>query len=53
MKTTSHEKQPQNIKSQISQQPLMGYFFTLTFNPRRQPIEDDLKLLKVEHLSNN
>ena len=41
MKTTSNGRLPQNIKSRISQQPLIGPI-----------IEDNLKILKVEYLSN-
>jgi hypothetical protein len=60
-----------NIKSGISQQPLIGSSTNLKLKPRgpnqnkiwlerkttsdgrRPPIEDDLKILKVEYLSNH
>ena len=62
---TSHERRPQNIKSGISQQPLVGSYsnFKLKlWGPnhilksskwRWPPTEDNLKLLKVEYLSNH
>jgi hypothetical protein len=64
MKTTSNGRQPQNVKSWISQQPLIGASsnFNLKLRGpnknnkclkwRRPPLEDDLKILKVEYLSN-
>ena len=63
MKTTSNGRRPQNIKSWISQQPLIGSSsnFKLKLRGpnknkkclkwRRPPMEDDLKILKVEYLS--
>ena len=65
MKTTSNGRQPQNIKSGISQQPLIGSFSNLKLKlrrpnqsqkclkQRRPPMEDDLKILKVEYLRNH
>ena len=65
MKTTSNGRRPQNIKSWISQQPLIGSSsnFKLKLRGpnknikclkwRRPPMEDDLKILKVEYLSNH
>ena len=64
MKTTSNGRRPQNIKSGISQQPLIGSYsyFKLnldyqtilykSFKWRGPPMEDDLKTLKVVYLSN-
>jgi hypothetical protein len=65
MKTTSNGRQPQNIKSWISQQSLIGSSsnFKLQLRGpnknnkclkwRRPPMEDDLKILKVEYLINH
>ena len=64
-KVTSNGRHPSIIKSWISQQPLIGS--SSNFRPklrganrikkylkwRRPPIEDDLKILKVEYLSNH
>ena len=70
-KTTSNGRQPQNRKSGISQQPLVGSYSNLTFKRiesnqsvkryhmkitcivKRPPTEDDLKIWKVEYLSNH
>ena len=64
MKLTSNGRQPQNINSGISQQPLIGSYSNFKLNLRwqnyilqilkgsRTIIEDDLKILKVEYLSN-
>ena len=64
-KTTTNGRQPQNIKSWISQQPLIGSFsnFKLKLrgpnlnkkglNWRRPLIEDNLKISKVEYISNH
>ena len=62
-KTTSNGRQPQNTKSQISQQPLIGSYsdFILkliwpnqnSLNEDNFQMEDDLKILKVEYLSNH
>ena len=64
MKTTSNGRWPQNIKSWISQQPLIGSSSNFKLKLRGQnqnwnflkwrqpPMEDDLKILKVEYLSN-
>ena len=63
-KTTYNGRWPQNIESWISQQPLIESYsdfklqliwptiFCKSFKWRRPPIEDDLKILKVEYLSN-
>jgi hypothetical protein len=65
MKTTSNGRRPQNIKSWISQQPLIrssSNFKLMLRRPnkdikyskwRQPPLEDDLKILKVEYLSNH
>ena len=65
MKTTSNGRRPQNIKSWISQQPLIGSSsnFKLKLRGpnknnkclkwRRPPMEDDIKIFKVEYLSNH
>jgi hypothetical protein len=61
---TSNGRWPQNIKSEISQQPLIGsytnfklkYDQTILCKPlkwRRPSMEDDLKILKVKYLSNH
>ena len=62
---TSNGRRPPNIKSWISQQPLIGSSsnFKLKLRGpnqnqkylkwRRPPMEDDLKILKVEYLSNH
>ena len=64
MKTTSNRRRPQNIKNWISQQPLIGSSsnFILKLRGtntnkkclklRQPPMEDDLKILKIEYLSN-
>ena len=64
-KTTSNGRRPPNIKSWISQQPLIGSSsnFKLKLRGpnqnkkylkwRRPPMEDNLKILKVEYLSNH
>ena len=64
IKSTFNGWRPQNIKRWISQQPLIGSSsnFKLKFRGqnqnqkclklRRTPIKDNLKLLKVEYLSN-
>ena len=63
--TTTDGRQPQNIKSWISQQSLIGSSsnFKLKLRGRNQnkkllkqrqpPMEDDLKILKIEYLSNH
>ena len=63
-KTTSNGRRPQNIKSGISQQPLIGSYSNFKLRLRRpkqsvqilqlrQPnMEDDHKKIKVEYLSN-
>ena len=65
MKTTSNGRPPQNIKSGISQQPLIGSYPNFELRLKRPkksvqilqwrwpPIEDDPKILKVEYLSNH
>ena len=65
MMTTSNGRRPQNIKSLISQQPLIGSSSNLKLKLRgpnknikclklrRPPMEDDLKILEVEYLSNH
>jgi hypothetical protein len=65
MKMTSNERRPQNFKSWISQQPLIGSSSNLKYKLRgsnqnqkclkwrRPPMEDHLKILKVEYLSNH
>ena len=80
IKTTSNGRQPQNIKSWIYQQPLIGSSsnFKLKLrgpnqhqkslkwrssgdqtkikhssNGRRPPMEDNLRILKVEYISNH
>ena len=65
IKTTCNGRQPQNIKSWISQQPLIGSSsnFKLKLRGpnknnkclkwRQLPMEDDLKILKIEYLSNH
>ena len=57
MKTTSNGRRPQNIKSGISQQPLIGSYsnfkLSLRLQWRRQPMKEDLKILKVEYISNH
>ena len=64
-KKTINGRRPQNIESWISQQPLIGITsnFKLKLGgpnqnqfllkQRRPTIEDDLKILKVEYLSNH
>jgi hypothetical protein len=64
MKTTSNGRRPGNMKRWISQQPLIESSSNLNFKLRgphqnqncskwrRPPIEDELKILKVEYLSN-
>ena len=63
-KMTANGRRPQNIKSLISQKPLIGYSsnFKLkdsgpnqnkkSLKQRQLPMEDDLQSLKVEYLSN-
>ena len=58
-------RQPQNIKSGISQQPLIGSYsnfnlslydqtiFCKSFKRGQPPMEDNLKILKAEYLSNH
>ena len=65
MKTTSNGRRPQNIKRWIFQQPLIrssSNFKLKLRGPnqnqkclkwRRPPMEDDIKILKVEYLSNH
>ena len=65
LKATSNGRWPQNILCWISQQPLMGSFFKFKVKLRgpnqnkkclkwRWPsMEDDLKISKVEYLSNH
>ena len=65
MKTTSNGRWPQNIKNCISQQPLFGYssnFKLKLWGPyqnrkflkwRRQSVEENLKMIHVEYLSNH
>ena len=65
MKTTSNGRRPQNIKSWISQQPLIGSSLNFKLKLRgqnqnqkwlkwwRPPMEDDLRILKVEYLSDH
>ena len=60
MKTTSNGRQHQNIKSWISKQPLIGSSLNFKLkqrgtnqNNKFPPMEDDLKQLKVEYLSNH
>ena len=60
-----HGRWPQNIKSWISQQPLIGFSSNLKLklrgtNPykkystqRQAPVKDDLKILKLEYLNNH
>ena len=62
---TSNERRPQNIQSGICQQPLIGSSsnFKLKLRGpnqnqqylkgRRPPMEEDLKILKVEYVSNH
>ena len=68
---TSNGRWPQNMKSGISQQPLVGsysnfklkpigsnqgvqrYQLKMTCSGRWPLMEDDLKILKVEYLSNH
>ena len=64
-KTTTNGRRPQNIKSKISQHPLIGFSSNLkvklrgpnqnqkSSKGRQPPIEDDLKILKVEYLSSH
>ena len=64
MKTTYNVRQPQNIKSWISQQPLFGSSSNFKLNLRGpyqnqkflklrgHPMEDDLKILKIKYISN-
>ncbi len=64
-KTTINERRPQNSKSSISQQPLIGFSSNfklklggqnqnqLSLKQRRPPMEDDLRILKVAYLSNH
>ena len=65
IKTTSNGRRPQNIKSWISQQPLIGSSsnFKLKLRGLNQnqkclkwrgpPMEDDIKISKVEYLRNH
>ena len=65
MKKTAYGRQPQNIKSGISQQPLIGSYsnFKLRLRQPKQsvqilqwrwpPMEDNLELLKAEYISNH
>ena len=56
MKTTSDGRWPQNIKSGISQQPLIGSSsnFKLKLRGLNQNWnEDDLKILKLEYINNH
>ena len=62
-KTTTNGRRPQNMKSGISQQPLVGSYSNLKLKlwdqirvykgikSRRPPAEDDLKIWKVEYFS--
>ena len=61
---TSIGRRPQNIKSGIYQKPLFGSYsisklklrspiFYKSFKLRQLSMEDDLKILKVEYLSNH
>ena len=61
-KTTYNGRQPQNSQSGISQQPFIGSYSNLnlslydvtifyeSFKLRPTPMEDNLKILKVEYL---
>ena len=63
-KTTSKGRQPQNIKSWISQQPQIGFSSNLKLKlrgpnqnqkyskQRQHPMEEDIKILKVEYITN-
>ena len=66
MKTTLNGRQPENIKSGLYQQPLIGSYsnfklklrwsnniFYKSFKWGRTPMEDDLKIFKVEYLNNH
>ena len=64
-KRTPNGRRPQNIKSWVSQQPLVGFSSNFKLKPRgpnqnhkylkgRWPsMEEELKILKVKYLSNN
>ena len=60
-KTTTDGRQPQNSKSSISQQPLIGSSSNFKLKGiesqmlerRGPPMEEELKKLKVEYLSNH
>ena len=66
MKKTYNGRRPLNIKSWISQQPLIGSYSKFKLNLRSSnqslqmlpmkttsKIEDDLEIIKVEYLSNH